>query len=446
MNETYFDSQHSKYRDDTIFDYVSSEFLTLVEKDRKVSDEHLHAVVQEILKLMKQDDLFNLMFREIKYVGSYYKGTKYGTPEEFDLNFIIYLPIDYDDIRIDTNHKNFGFVKIKLDSKATLDPEWQEYSHELDGLLARDNYLNQKKFRSWVESVFKNALSCYETYDGYEFFINDKLYHIKYKKSGPAFTLMIRTEDEIEIDVDIVPCLEFGHMRLKNGFKPMNKELNKTWMVVAKPLPQNNPESNVLWRPCFYQYEKNILEGALKPVIRMVKKLRDTRCWNNLASYYIETLFYHELKKHSCNEVVKERYLRSSKTWLFMHALNQLQKALERQEIPYYWHPKFNLLGKIDEKVLKRYAVDLKKIIAFIDSNLESNYMVLADAVLEKSEARAIRRREKQDCVQYLNFRRRNEFDLNSEHCIFVLAIILLLLIYEILQKRAETDVRDIAV
>ncbi|OXU30761.1 hypothetical protein TSAR_013227 [Trichomalopsis sarcophagae] len=438
MYETYYDSQHSKYRDDTIFGYVSSEYLTLSEEDRKVNNEHLHAVVQEILELMKQDDLFNLMFREIKYVGSYYKGTKYGTPEEFDLNFIIYLPIDYDDIRIDTNHKNFGFVKIKLDSKATLDPEWQEYSHELDGLLTRDNYLNQKKFRSWVESVFKNTLSCYETYDGYEFFINDKLYHIKYKKSGPAFTLMISTEDEIEIDVDIVPCLEFGHMRLKNGFKPMNKELNKTWMVVAKPLPRDNPESNVLWRPCFYQYEKYILEGAVKPVIRMVKKLRDTRCWNNLASYYIETLFYHELKKHSYNEDVKERYLRSSKTWLFMHvgifiriqkiksiifffttnstfsqALNQLQKALERQEIPYYWHPKFNLLGKIDEKVLKRYAVELKKIIAFIDSNLESNYMVLADAVCNGKE-RSASDKEK----------------MKTRFC----------------AKRAETDVRDIAV
>ncbi|XP_008204741.1 cyclic GMP-AMP synthase isoform X3 [Nasonia vitripennis] len=388
MNETYFDSQHSKYRDDTIFDYVSSEFLTLVEKDRKVSDEHLHAVVQRIVELMKQDDLFNLMFRKIMYGGSYYKDTKYGTPEEFDLNFIIDLPIDYGDIKIDTNHENYGFVKIKLNSRAVLDTQWKKYSEELDKLLTRDNYVDQKKFRNWIESVFKKTLSRYEiAHNGYIFFVNDNTYTIKYKKSGPAFTMTIQNQDDIDIDVDIVPCLEFGHMQLEDGFKPLNKELNKTWMVVAKPLTRDNLERNVLWRPCFYEYEKAFLDGAVKPVIQMVKKFRDTLGWQDLASYYIETLFYHELEKQCCND----KYLRASKTWLFMHALNELQIALEKQELPYYWHPKFNLFGKIEEKVLKRYAAQLKRKITRIESKFENDNWVLADVVLEKVEALAIR-------------------------------------------------------
>lgn len=35
---------------------------------------------------------------------------------------------------------------------------------------------------------------------------------------------MIKTE-ETEMDVDIVPCLEFNYMQLKNGFKPLDKKL-----------------------------------------------------------------------------------------------------------------------------------------------------------------------------------------------------------------------------
>ena len=39
--------------------------------------------------LKKNDELFNALFREIYYSGSYYDGLKIREPDEFDLNFVL---------------------------------------------------------------------------------------------------------------------------------------------------------------------------------------------------------------------------------------------------------------------------------------------------------------------------------------------------------------------
>lgn len=42
-------------------------------------------------------------------------------------------------------------------------------------------------------------------------------------------------------------------------------------MATAKPLSADIPNQNILWRLCFYEQEKDFLQGELKPVIRMLK-------------------------------------------------------------------------------------------------------------------------------------------------------------------------------
>ena len=43
--------------------------------------------------MRQQSPLFAKTFQKIVWAGSYYKGTRYGQPEEYDLNFVINLPI-----------------------------------------------------------------------------------------------------------------------------------------------------------------------------------------------------------------------------------------------------------------------------------------------------------------------------------------------------------------
>lgn len=49
---------------------------------------------------MKEDAFFKKVFQRKLFGGSFYKGTKIGTPEEFDIDIIIKLPINYEFVKV----------------------------------------------------------------------------------------------------------------------------------------------------------------------------------------------------------------------------------------------------------------------------------------------------------------------------------------------------------
>lgn len=50
--------------------------------------------------MRNQSPLFDKTFQKINWAGSYYKGTRIGLPEEYDLNFVINLPFKENDIKV----------------------------------------------------------------------------------------------------------------------------------------------------------------------------------------------------------------------------------------------------------------------------------------------------------------------------------------------------------
>ena len=63
-------------------------------------------------------------------------------------------------------------------------------------------------------------------------------------------------------------------------------------------------------------WNEDIVESDNWFTSEMLQKFRDTMRWKSIASYYIETIFYHELER---NQNDLDRFLRAPKTWLFMH-------------------------------------------------------------------------------------------------------------------------------
>jgi len=56
---------------------------------------------KELEKAMRnQCPLFDKTFKKIEWAGSYYKGTRVGQPEEYDLNFVIKLPFKEKDLKV----------------------------------------------------------------------------------------------------------------------------------------------------------------------------------------------------------------------------------------------------------------------------------------------------------------------------------------------------------
>ena len=56
-------------------------------------------MLDDLIPLMKQEDvLFNKLYSRYCGAGSYYDGLKVGKPDEFDINIVIRLPINYEEV------------------------------------------------------------------------------------------------------------------------------------------------------------------------------------------------------------------------------------------------------------------------------------------------------------------------------------------------------------
>lgn len=54
--------------------------------------------------MKNQNSLFNSTYKGTVWTGSFYKKTKVGSPDEFDLNLIIQLPIKKENIEVVIMH------------------------------------------------------------------------------------------------------------------------------------------------------------------------------------------------------------------------------------------------------------------------------------------------------------------------------------------------------
>ncbi|KAJ8665162.1 hypothetical protein QAD02_006824, partial [Eretmocerus hayati] len=441
-------NQSRKFQDDHVFQEISK-LLTLKVEDKAINNRHLFMVERDIIPHMKKaDDLFAHMYKEIVFGGSYYKGTKFGKPDEYDLLMVVKLPIDYSKIIIDTDHENYAYVKFKVD-KNDISNQLDERSRKIiSKWITADGYLNQNRFREWMQGVFtkgvdrlpinlglfnKSNLNCNSSTQenfretpttnlpgprfsaqasAHPLNINNQNpntcpastrenlweiptmptnpstptsipYIVQTGTSGPAFPVKMITPEGCMISIDLVPALEFENIPLGNGYRKLNGT-KYSWLTVAKPIKDDLIGKGALWRVCFYKQEKAFLKddlnGEIKPVIRMMKKFRDTQNWKGLCSYFIETIFYHMLDRQHNDQ--SESLARCTRTWIFIKALKELEKAMQTKTLRYFWHPKFNLFEKLPTETLENWAHSLRRIINKIEGDFEDNPYVLADVVL----------------------------------------------------------------
>ncbi|XP_011299673.1 uncharacterized protein [Fopius arisanus] len=357
-------AMNKQLRDDTVFNQVNY-FITIPDRRLKPMNSLLMEVRTTVMELMKsKDQLFKDMFQEVKFAGSFYKKTRVGKPTEFDLDLIIKLPVIYEKIRFEEGLPGYARIRLPPDSHK---PLWETHRKVLDRWISEDeHYLSNDKVRKWFEGVITKSFSTLmEGQEGW--FIlpigETRSVNIKVRKSGPAFTLQVVYEGG-HLDLDLVPALEFNS---RPNLKVFTRLLNvdQPWYLVPKPMKiGHNPQFN--WRFSFFSYEKSLLSknGKIKPVIRHLKKLRDCQNWSSvLASYYIETLVYHELHTREID------LIGSSMSSLLVHMLIKLSEACEKQCIPYYWDSDCNLLAEKTSKQLVPMANRINKIIKDIQEN-----------------------------------------------------------------------------
>ncbi|XP_045493516.1 uncharacterized protein LOC123692772 [Colias croceus] len=352
---------------------IFKEFIALKDKDLKKSQEVFKSVFEQVKQKMgEQCNYFNKYATQVLYAGSVYDGIKVSKLDEFDMDIVIRLPINYDDgdegIIIENDQP--GFVKLKI-CKAfdNLDKqkEW-DTCHKVTRDWRDDNkYFLQNKFRQWMHSIVQKALN---TMNG-EVTVNGVKYLMTYKASGPAYTLNIKNSDGEEyfkLDVDLVPVIRFMLPRWPKGYRQINGSQIKEWLVVPKPNKaiQDDKVKNRCWRLSFQDYEREMMKDLkqLKLTIRLVKKLRDALGMKAIASYYIKTLFLWKIQK-----VNDKTYWQSRVSVIFRDMIEEFYNAINKKNIPYFWNNNNNLIEGLKPTLQKLYAEQLKDVLNSIDAN-----------------------------------------------------------------------------
>ncbi|XP_018045431.1 PREDICTED: uncharacterized protein LOC108685249 isoform X2 [Atta colombica] len=340
---------HKYLSNDTIFTKINSLFISISSDDKKRNNELLQSLFKELEKAMRnQCPLFDKTFRKIEWAGSYYKGTRVGQPEEYDLNFVIKLPFKEKDLKFDTDRP--GFTKICIvgrdkNSYTTLNMDAKAY-RKLNSLIDDQSYLNQQKFRTWIEGILSKVA---KTTSGSNEILFDGYLPIKIKKSGPAFTLLIVLSERI-INIDVVPVLAFSP-RITMPPRCSKRDIlqsaseNRRWSAVPKPLDNSkgfNDSQHRYWRLCFYEFEKDMIcnynYAIMKPVIRQLKMLEE------------------------------------------------LRDVLRNGKIEFYWDKDYNLLEKIGPEQMRNMQHRLDNVLKSIRKNIRNDAYAIARWVLTKNE------------------------------------------------------------
>ncbi|KAK9499849.1 hypothetical protein O3M35_002808 [Rhynocoris fuscipes] len=361
---------------DLFINSIHNDVVRLDIERKKYCVKVTQGIVETLIKRLKEESLvFELFFQKISYVGSYFDGLRVSDATEFDLNFVLNLQFNYDKIKIENSADFPGHVllnvrNVVLDEKkftASILKEWKKWV-DPDGYLLHDAVLR------WWESIHAKISDKGRypiNYDG-------KFYEVRSYKNGPALTLKIsNTGDNLEIDVDLVPVLEFPSSRsppaptrwVSSGVP--KKFLDDTcWAVVPKPMDDKR-----LWRLSFTAQEQKVMLDLrhLKYINKLLKKFRDANKLN-IPSYQIKTFFIWEAfeKKKAGNE----DFWKKPPSYLLAYMLVKLAEALEKKELPFFWNPNMNLFNFMIKKspaLLPNMEGQVKKIIVNLNKLIESS-------------------------------------------------------------------------
>ncbi|KAL3285035.1 hypothetical protein HHI36_019162 [Cryptolaemus montrouzieri] len=402
---------------------INADIVTISDEQKSRSQAIMETVVRLFIDEMKSlDVMFARMFRKILYGGSYYDGLKIKDADEFDIDLALALPKAADPC-LEVSSDN-GFVNVKLEKYESFKRQRQlavDYSilslflyfQENGEVLDSDNYLLTDKFRAWFESLIHNATNNIIEYKKcpYKFTVH---------KGGPAFTLHINVNYSHRIDVDLVPSIIFSEEKWPGPPFRQNRTAKKDFLIVPKPFHDYGPLS---WRLSFQEQESEIIRGKdrLKCVVRLLKLLRDVQGQDLIASYYIKTVFMWLLQYTD-----EAFWKRDSLSYTFMMGLKYYSKMLDEKTIPYYWNDRNNLLNTGKNVTIYQCSQRIKRIIARIERNLDSNEIAtVLDEYFVLGKLRIINYKQYPKCRKSGKSRKGNEImkrtdilrDLRNEGC-----------------------------
>jgi hypothetical protein len=330
------------------------------------------------------DQLFEALYRRPFYGGSYYDRLHVktlGQSYDYDLDLLLSIPKKASPTLIRSLIP--GHIKLQVQNVSWFETS-SVYTKFKKIFLDDHNFLITDKALRWMESVVQksfNRLLLLPFVTSY-LLVGAKEFPIRFSKSGPALTLHVGVGD-CTLDVDLVISFVFTKDEWPHDSpNPYSKYLscggsscfNEFFIVAKKPKDVPDyvlPERH--WRLSFQEQERQLIanKGRLKPVGRLLKKLKKKQQHDKIASYYIKTVLLFMVEQRS------DAFWQQSLSHVFLDALETYTKYIRNKKIPYYWNEEYNLIGHVDHRTLTNFADKLENIIEDIKRNPDEPYTVV---------------------------------------------------------------------
>ncbi|XP_049886911.1 cyclic GMP-AMP synthase-like receptor isoform X1 [Pectinophora gossypiella] len=376
------------------FKYLNKTYVKMKSKEKKCNNNILYAVLQKFLTIMKNHNpLFCIMKPKLGYLGSYYDGLRVGQPTEYDINVILYLPVNYDKIYLDATGTTHDCTNIFMPSefrRLSKNPTTVKEGFQKTSIWCDCKYrFSVKKFRSWMQGVVDTAIEKLRLEKNKRLInVDNKRYIIAAKMSGPACTITITPEGRDNdnnkvIDVDLVPTFSFELPKKPYGSNVLfhyleSINVKREYFVVPKP-----SQDEFSWRLSFPFQERYYIgnKNNLKSTAKLLKLLRDAQDFKQLASYYIKTIFLWEVQRQN-----DDFWKRKSLSYLVLHMLNVLRYCLAQENIKNFWCPEMNLIkGKLKSETCQNWSNRLAVIINDIKQNGKNNPNIIIKYFTKKN-------------------------------------------------------------
>ncbi|XP_076350516.1 cyclic GMP-AMP synthase-like receptor isoform X2 [Tachypleus tridentatus] len=285
-----------------------------------------------ITKMKEKDPLFKVLYQKNYYTGSYYEGLRVAEASEFDVNLILKFPFKSEDREVETgdkvNPQSFARFRLKSQFQAVmLKYPHQEKYKSLEKFFDDKNYLLPERLMSWMQSVVDKV-------DKEDLNRVKGVKYVTISRHGPAKTVYITTTKGEGIDIDLVPSLEFQIPEwpkgAERGFLNKAPQHKQFWFLIPKPYnkgssPVEPKDADVprLWRLHFPEIENILMynKGCLKTIIK------------------------------------------------FLKMLEKLDDCVQKQNIPYLFYPKFNLIRGMNPSEAFKIHNRIQKIIKALKKN-----------------------------------------------------------------------------
>ena len=306
--------------------------------------------------MKKNDELFEYLFREIYFSGSYYDGLKIREPDEFDLNIVLRASQFEDFITIEEGSP--GYFKIKSRKRFDLigntpgivDKFFKEFVQPLSEISGREAYyIIPNRVRKWFSKVFEKSKHDIpmRMADG------NKITKLKTEQNGPAFTLKLQLENGKNVDIDLAVVFPIPLIIFKS-IPAIWKNIKGYSAQDAFLVPISAEKYGPEWSVHFPMVEKEILKdkGCAKPVIRFLKQFRDAnKPLANLKSYALKTVVMKMILKNP-----NYKWEIGSEPYYFLLALEELKRRLEEGRINWIFHTQSNILRTDESKSMAKFV------------------------------------------------------------------------------------------